>query len=175
MQEYFYELSDQLFKQLKTNETLLINFRGENSDFTRFNQSQVRQSGLVFQSSLSIELVNGAKHASYTLSLSHDLHEDLKGASSMLATLRSIVDEVPDDPHLLFNTSPISSEDCGEPGAFESKTIINDTCKYAAQLDLVGFLACGKIFQGFTNSLGQKNWFEAGEVDPTVQTKNSFV
>ena len=161
MQDYFYEISDKLFKKLGTSEVLLLNCRGEDSDFTRFNQSKVRQSGLVFQAFLSIELIKGKKHASSTMTLANDLHEDLRNAQSMLSSLREIISEVPDDPHLLFNTSPHSSEYKGEVAGNSSESIIQGICEHANKLDLVGFLACGRIYQGFTNSLGQKNWFEA--------------
>ncbi|MFK7824051.1 MAG: metallopeptidase TldD-related protein [Oligoflexales bacterium] len=161
MQDYFYKISDNLFKQLVAQEILLLNLQGEESDFTRFNQSKIRQSGLVFQEFLSIELLKGNKHASGSLTLSKDLQEDLQCIKSMLGSLRDLIKEVPDDPHLLFNTKLQNSEYLGEATEYESEHIIAEICKNACKQDLVGFLACGRIHQGFANSLGQKNWFEA--------------
>ena len=162
MQDYFNEVSDKLFTMLSPDETLLVYFQGEESDFTRFNKSKIRQSGIVFQSYLSLELVKGLKHACYTLTLSCDLDEDLKKVQTILDSLRSLVSEVPEDPHLLYNTAPVSSVNKATNNSFNSEQIMNEAIKSASKFDLVGFLSCGKIYKGFANSLGQKNWFEAG-------------
>lgn len=161
MQQYFYHLADKLFEQLSKDETVLLSLQGEESDFTRFNHSKVRQSGLVSQAYLKLRLIKGQKHASFITSLTQDLEKDLENALNIISSLREVTKQVPDDPHLLFNSSPANSEFKGETGRYKSEHIISKVCEKNTQTDLVGFLACGRIYQGFTNSFGQKNWFEA--------------
>ena len=45
MQDYFYTLADAITALLKGDEVYTCTFRGEDSDFVRFNCSAVRQAG----------------------------------------------------------------------------------------------------------------------------------
>ena len=45
MQTYFHELADHLTAQLQGDEVYTCSFHGEDSDFVRFNQGEVRQAG----------------------------------------------------------------------------------------------------------------------------------
>ena len=49
MHEYFYTLADAITALLKGDEIYTCTFRGEDSDFVRFNRSAVRQAGTVAQ------------------------------------------------------------------------------------------------------------------------------
>ena len=49
MQEYFRNLSENIFALLNTHEVLLLNFEGEQSDFVRLNKNQIRQAGKQLQ------------------------------------------------------------------------------------------------------------------------------
>ena len=53
-------------------EVLLANFAGEDTDFVRFNNSDVRQAGSVDQRRLSVDLIEGQRHAGGSLQLSGD-------------------------------------------------------------------------------------------------------
>ena len=69
MQEYFYALADAITALLHGNELYTCNFRGEDSDFVRFNKSAIRQAGSVAQRFLSLDLISGARHATGEISL----------------------------------------------------------------------------------------------------------
>lgn len=49
MQNYFYSLSEILFKKLQGEEQLLLSFEGEDSDFVRLNHNKIRQAGSTAQ------------------------------------------------------------------------------------------------------------------------------
>jgi hypothetical protein len=49
MHEYFYTLADTITTLLKGDEIYTCTFRGEDSEFVRFNRSAVRQAGTVAQ------------------------------------------------------------------------------------------------------------------------------
>ncbi|MBT8130226.1 MAG: hypothetical protein KJP10_09545, partial [Gammaproteobacteria bacterium] len=67
MQDYFYALSDALFEKLKADEQLLLDFSGEDSDFVRMNHNRIRQAGSVSQRTLSLDLIEGQRHAQASL------------------------------------------------------------------------------------------------------------
>ena len=58
MENFFKNLSNKILDNISSNEDLMINFWGENSHFTRFNQSKVRQNVFVSDLTLSINLIS---------------------------------------------------------------------------------------------------------------------
>ena len=68
-QEYFNKISDHLQTLLVGNEFYTADFNSEDSDFVRFNKSEVRQAGAVMQKGISIDLMEGKKHATGSISL----------------------------------------------------------------------------------------------------------
>src|SRR6266850_721298 len=63
MHEYFYTLADAITALLQGDEIYTCTFRGEDSDFVRFNRSAVRQAGTVAQRFLNLDLIRGQRHA----------------------------------------------------------------------------------------------------------------
>jgi predicted Zn-dependent protease len=160
MQEYFYQLADSLPSLLQGKEIFFCSFSGEDSDFVRLNHNAVRQAGMVTQRFLSINLVNGMRHASGHLSLSGDVTIDHPRVASLLVQLRGQIPYLPDDPHLLYATEVHSSEHHGENRLPENSAAIVSAIQEAGRgRDLVGLYAAGGLYNGFANSFGQRNWF----------------
>ncbi|MFT5154572.1 MAG: putative Zn-dependent protease, partial [Planctomycetota bacterium] len=159
MQETFYQLADFLTSKLEGDEVLTMLYAGEDSDFVRFNKSKIRQAGAVKQSSVSLELILGRRHVTASTTLTQDTEQDRAQTLSILQDLRSKLPELPEDPHLLYATEVCSSEEHGE-NTLPSASEVTDEILTAGQgHDLVGIYAAGGIFEGFANSLGQRNWF----------------
>src|SRR5262245_29523764 len=76
MQDYFYTLADAITALLQDDEVYTCTFRGEDSDFVRFNRSAMRQAGTVAQRFLSLDLIRGQRHATADVALAGDLDED---------------------------------------------------------------------------------------------------
>ena len=57
MEQFFRDLSKDILANINVDEDLMLNFWGEDSHFTRFNQSKVRQNGFVSDATLSITLI----------------------------------------------------------------------------------------------------------------------
>src|SRR5215470_357851 len=76
MQDYFYALADSITALLQGDEVYTCTFRGEDSDFVRFNHSAIRQAGTVTQRFLSVDLIRGQRHAAAEVALAGDLDED---------------------------------------------------------------------------------------------------
>ena len=63
MENFFKELSQNILSKIDSSEDLMLNFWGEDSHFTRFNQSKVRQNGFVSDATLSITLISNSYSA----------------------------------------------------------------------------------------------------------------
>lgn len=159
MQDYFYTLTDILMGQLRSHEIYTCNFHGETSDFVRFNRSAVRQAGTVQQFLLDIDLIEGQRHATGTLTLSGNLEGDKVGLTRMLQKLREQLPYLPEDPHLLYATDVHSSSSEAKKNLPERAEIMDTLLGIGKGRDLVGIYTSGGIYIGFANSFGQRNWF----------------
>ncbi len=159
MQEYFHTLADTITGLLQGHEVYTCTFRGEESDFVRFNHSAVRQAGTVTQRFLNLDLIQGQRHTAADLALSGDLDDDRTRLTEVLPTLRAQLSYLPDDPHLLYATAVHSSVHAGENHLPPSADAVAALIAAGRGRDLVGFYAAGGIYAGFANAFGQRNWF----------------
>lgn len=157
-QDYFYNLADHLMRRLQSEEVLTCSFRGEASDFIRLNRNRVRQAGHVTQQSLSLDLIEGQRHAAGHCDLAGELSEDLSRLEVLLRTLRAQRCHLPEDPYLNYATQVQSSEQLDDNELPEGGEAIATLIQAAEGLDLVGIWAAGVVSRGFANSLGQRNW-----------------
>jgi predicted Zn-dependent protease len=159
LQDEFYALADALTRELHGAEIFTCWFSAERSDFVRFNHGKVRQAGNVAQRYLNLRLIAAGRQAAISLSLSGNA-DDLALLKNTLAELRRVIEDLPQDPYLLYATDIYSSEikrrgTIPEPGA-----VVDEIVREARGRDLVGIYATGPVFRGFANSFGQRNWHE---------------
>jgi predicted Zn-dependent protease len=159
MQNYFYQLADELTTRLAAGEVFLSTFSGEDSEFVRLNRSAVRQAGSVRQRYMTLDLIRGQRHAKGTVGLSGDKELDRDRLFELLGDLRGKLANVPDDPYLLYSTEVRNTEQKGENRLPDRDAALAAILKAGEGRDLVGIYAQGGIFAGFANSLGQRNWF----------------
>jgi predicted Zn-dependent protease len=138
-------------------EVILCTFAGETSDFIRFNQARVRQVTSVTQMLFTISLIVGQRRISRELTLAGDGH-DRDAITATIAELRDNVAWVPEDPYLLYART-VNPTEQSVPGTLPTcEQVIECVREFADHLDFVGFYAGGIIYNGFANSLGQRNW-----------------
>ena len=159
-ESYFADLARGLSPFLVGDEAFTCTYSAEQSDFVRFNHARIRQAGHVDQAYLALRLIAGKRQASLTLTLAGNLASDLSHCEKVIASLRGVLRELPDDPHLTLNTDPFTTRTVRTsalPAASEMAATITD---FGVGHDLVGFLATGPIQRGFASSYGQHNWHE---------------
>ncbi len=161
MREHFYNLIDSLVAKLTGDEVLLASFSGEESDFVRFNHAKVRQAGSVRQGYVSLDLIDGARHARATTGITGDAETDLPRLTAAAAGLRTRLPHVGEDPYLLYATEPVSGEQIGDNRLPEPGHALDAVLSAGEGKDMVGLYAAGGIHAGFANSLGQRNWFSS--------------
>jgi predicted Zn-dependent protease len=162
VKDEFFALADRLQAELQVGETLLCALDAERSDFVRFNRGRVRQAGSVHQRSLSLRLVRERRQTAATLTLAGN-GDDLELARGTLARLRDGLAHLPEDPWLLVNERPVSTEAVRRGRLAPAEEVVQQVVAAAAGRDLVGFFASGTIYRGFANSLGQRNWHEVDD------------
>ncbi len=159
--QHFAEIADRVTGLTRGDETSLSNYYAEQSDFLRFNRSAVRQPGSVTDIELTVDLIKGRRRASAAARLTGNSVEDASRVSALIADARNALDTAPDDPFLLFNTAPQSSEHIAEH-AMPTRSQAIDAITFAGRdRDMVGIYAAGRTAYGFANSLGQRNWHHA--------------
>ncbi len=158
MQTYFHQLADFIGTQVRTGETYLAYLSAEESNFVRFNRCLVRQAGSVKQTGLTLSLIARQRRAESHLTLSGQQDSDHALVVSALDALRRDLLDLPEDPYLLFNQTPQSSERIGESRLASDADILAQVVTQGQGKDLVGIYAAGTIYKGFANSLGQRNW-----------------
>jgi predicted Zn-dependent protease len=154
LKDRFFATAAALSRGLRAGETLLCNLSAERSDFVRFNRARVRQAGTVEQAYLTMRLLRDRRQAAATVMLDGEGHEDTLNA------LRESLDGLPEDPWLLVNEHPSSSESVRRGALPAPRDLPDVVLEGSGNLDLVGIYAGGTIVRGFANSLGQRNWHE---------------
>ena len=161
MQEQFATLVDAIRPLLRGDEIYTASFAGEQSDFVRFNRGAVRQAGAVTQRTLTLDLIEGRRHAAGTLTLSGDPGADRERLAHLIGELRAIRAELADDPYLHYATE-VRSSDTRRPAALPAAAEASAAIRaMATRGDLVGIYAAGAIHAGFANSFGQRNWYSS--------------
>jgi predicted Zn-dependent protease len=160
MREACFELAAHAFAGLRANEVAICAFGGERSDFVRLNGGAVRQAGSVEQAELWLDLCEGRRHARGRLALSGDAGTDRARVERLVEHLRSVREEVPEDPWLLYSTDGSSTEHVDRRPLPQPEQVLDAVRKSAGERGLVGLWAAGETAHGFASSLGQRNWDE---------------
>jgi predicted Zn-dependent protease len=160
MQQYFNDIAAFLGRSLRGKEQYKCWLEAETTDFVRFNRSALRQAGNVRQAMLTVDLIEGSRHAGQTVTLAGKLENDLPVLAFVVEQLREQLGWLPEDPHLRLSASPQSTTHVVPARLPSSQTMVDDILAAAAGYDMVGFLACGPVYRGFANSFGQCNWHE---------------
>ena len=176
MREYFENITRELFKNIKSNELLIINFDAEESKFVRLNKGKIRQAGSVKQISMTLSLSTKDKRnlKSY-VRLNGSFERDISTLIKTLNYLRRELPDLPKDPYMMFSTSIHSTEISSEKQSTSDEVILEHILNSATKLDLVGIFSSGSIYTGLANSLGQKNWHEdySFSFDYSIYNKNN--
>jgi predicted Zn-dependent protease len=158
VEAYFEALAGAIGQALAPGERFTATLDAEDTDFVRMNRGKVRQPGTVSQRYLSVRLIDGARHAEHTTSLTGHLANDSQAVRDAVAGLRAAMPELADDPLLLLPTDVHSSRNVREGSLPPAEVVVDEILRAAAGTDLVGIYAGGPIYRGFANSEGQRNW-----------------
>ena len=140
MKEYFQNIVKELFKNIQSDEFLIINFDAEDSSFVRLNKGKIRQPGSVKQISVSLSLSNREKRnlKSY-VRLNGSLKRDIATLVKTLNYLRRELPDLPKDPYLMFSTSIMSTDVSSTQDVVDDRENLDYIFSKIKALDLVEF------------------------------------
>jgi len=159
MEQLFNQLSETLLNNLNAGEQLKVAIGGEKSQFVRFSQSKVRQSGLVDDASLDIVLIQDGRTCSGSFTLKGNINIDEATAVEELHRLRAEVGTLPKDPFVVMPKDTASSREKHNGSLLNAEEAVSCLSPAMQGVDLAGIWASGRIFSGNANSAGQKHWF----------------
>jgi len=159
MEQLFNQLSETVLSNLNAGEQLKVAIGGENSQFVRFSQSKVRQSGLVDDASLDIILIKDRRTCSGSFTLTGNIDIDEATAMAEMNRLRAEVDTLPKDPFVVMPEDTGSSREEHNGSLLSDEQAVSALSPAMQGVDLAGIWASGRIFSGNANSAGQKHWF----------------
>lgn len=160
MKKVFNSISDSLFKELKSGEDVILSFSGENSQFIRFNNGSVRQTGMVDDADIELKFISNNRICGGGFTISGDMEIDLARGKHEIERMRHETNELPEDPFLVLPKNLGSSNVVKEASGLKFEDSIDAILPAMSGTDFVGILANGKMFRGNANSKGQNHWFE---------------
>ena len=111
MEKNFNSLSDSLFSELKDGENLILSFSGENSQFVRFNNASVRQTGIVDDGDLGLKFISNDRTCHGGFTVSGALSVDLDRGKAEIVRMRAEAKQIPEDPFLVLPENSGSSHE----------------------------------------------------------------
>ena len=174
MEQFFKDLSQKILSNVQPNEHVMLNFWGEDSHFTRFNESKIRQNGFVSDATLSITLIKNQRTCSASFSLTKNASNDLSMSLGYLNTLRNDIEFLPEDPFIVFPKEGKSSSQKKTGELLSIKDVVQSLSPAIKNVDLAGIWASGNIFVGYANSKGLFHWFstDSFSFDYSLVTKD---
>ena len=159
LEKNYTQFVNAVLKELKPGEHLTINLDAEQSHFIRFNNSKVRQSGVVSDSVLGLQLFSKQRTASLSFPFSSDLEHDLSRGLKALATLRTEVEQLPEDPNMVLPLHTDKSRTVAEGKLLDFETAAESLLASAQGVDCTGYYTSGPVVRAVANSAGQLHWF----------------
>ena len=95
MENNFSILCESLFSKLDNSESLTLSFNGENSQFIRFNNASIRQTGMVDDAELGLKFISNGRTCNGGFTVSGDIDIDSKRGLEEIARMRIESNEIP--------------------------------------------------------------------------------
>jgi len=158
--DIFQTICSQVFDSLKENEQLTVYLEGENSQYFRFNDSKLRQSGIIEDYAVTISLFSGKKSLQSSTTLSSDIKSSVSNLTNEINTLRDPLSLIPENDFTCF-PDPFESLDIVKSGQLPKREEILEALMDTISSDnLTGVWTSGKIFRACSTSEGTNHWFE---------------
>lgn len=158
--EIFQDICNQVFSCLNNNEQLTIYLEGENSQYFRFNDSKLRQSGIIEDYAVTISLFSGKKSLQAATTVSSDITSSVSNLKNEINALRDPLSLIPENELTSFPDN-FESIELIKSGNLPPRSEILDALMDIITKDyLTGVWTSGKIFRACSTSEGTNHWFE---------------
>ncbi len=158
--EIYNTICSQVYSTLEEGEGLTIYMEGENSQYFRFNDSKIRQTGIIEDYNVTLSLYHGKKSLQATTTISSDIDYSVKNLISEINGLRTPLSLIPENNFTAFPEKFDSLEVYREGDLPDREEILDILMGIIDSNNLTGVWTSGKIFRASSTSKGTHHWFE---------------
>ncbi|NET00766.1 MAG: TldD/PmbA family protein [Sphaerospermopsis sp. SIO1G1] len=155
----FDKLLEALLAKKLENEHFTIRLNSESSQFTRFNCSKVRQTGIVADGSITLTLIFNQRSSFCKFPFTGNWDLDWPITYQCLQELRDEIKLLPVDPYIVLPNGSNTTREINLGKLLPPNNFINSILEPVENLDFTGIYAGGIMIRGYGDSHGQKNWF----------------
>ncbi|MGK7940200.1 MAG: TldD/PmbA family protein [Crocosphaera sp.] len=159
LESSFQQLCEQLLQTLKSEEYLIIELNGEQTQFVRFNGAKVRQTGMVKDGTIKLTLIANNKTAFSVFSFTGDGETDQTLGQENLEYLRQELTQIPEDPYIVLPENNGTTREVYPGTLLPSEQVVNELLLPVSDIDMTGLYTAGSVIRGNANSRGQFHWF----------------
>lgn len=159
LESTFNQLCDLLIEQLQPEEHLSLELDSERSQFIRFNNAKVRQTGLVADGMVKLTLMHRQRTAFASFPFTGEMTLDQQTALDHLHTLREDLPQLPEDPYLVLPQNRGSSREIYTGKLLSLENAAEALLSPAKGVDMTGLYTAGTVIRANANSAGQRHWF----------------
>ena len=155
MEKVFNLLNEHLFGLLRNEEYLTISFSGEHSQFIRFNNALIRQTGLVDDANIGLKFIANGRtcHGAFTVSGNQNI--DFQRGKDEIDRMRKESEEIPEDPYLVLPKNLGSSHEIKKSNGLHFDDSVDALIPIMGDIDFVGIWVNGQMYRGNANNLGR--------------------
>ncbi len=170
----FETVKDALFNELKGEQQLTLNMSAEESLFTRFTQSKIRQITSVSQGDLEFTLQEGNKKLSCAFGFTGDKTYDLEIALDLLKQSQKDLPDQTEDINTIALKDNGSSCEEKKANLLDIYKSSNSFLKPLESIDGAGLYVSGPVARANANNLGQNHFYstESFYVDYSLYSKS---
>lgn len=161
MKSYIKKIADQLFSELKQTEEMSLYLHSEESQFVRFNHSQVRQNTSVYQHEVTLKFQADSKQIESTHLLTLDFTTDIENLKQQVLFFRSTIPSIDIHPQFVPMENNGQSETIKKIERPDDVEFIKIICSQFKNADMAGMYCSGPLRKASLNSKGQFHFFES--------------
>ncbi|MCJ8280460.1 MAG: metallopeptidase TldD-related protein, partial [Rivularia sp. ALOHA_DT_140] len=155
----FNRLFDGLLDKKKSDEEFTLKLNRERSQFTRFNRGKVRQTGIVADGWIELNLITNQRSGFRVFPISGNWEVDWQEANSDLQELREELPLLSVDPYQVLPSGDEASREIYSGKLLAEEEVAKTILEAVSGLDFTGFYAGGVVSKGYADSGGKKHWF----------------
>jgi predicted Zn-dependent protease len=155
----FQSVSESAIDRLLEGQSLTLELSAENSQFTRFNQARVRQTGIVIDATVKLTLMANHRATYRVFPLTGDRDLDIATTLENLQDLQQEITALPEDPFLVFPENHGLTREVYTGELLSPDKAVEEILPPVQDLDFTGMYAAGKVIRANFNSAGGKHWF----------------
>ncbi|MFM7558523.1 TldD/PmbA family protein [Cylindrospermopsis raciborskii] len=159
LEKNFHNLREILLSKKSDQEDFTLNLSSERSQFTRFNQGKVRQTGVVYDGSVNLTLMADNRSGFCHFPFTGNWEIDREVACQNLEELREEISMLPVDPYIVLPGGEGNIREIHRGELLAPEKVPDSILTSLENLDFTGMYAGGMIMRGYGDSRGKSHWF----------------